>query len=104
MLDSGCAFVRSIAGSCGALEIRWGRGRRVFSGLAVVGKSGGLNALIGARAVFFIVDLCSTTFPLLAENFCVSFYRRRLRVLPLSLTKLLHVFESFPIVNSTVAV
>ena len=47
---------------------------------------------------FFIVDLCSTTFPLLAVNFCVSFYRRRLRVLPLSLSKLLHVFESFPIV------
>ena len=54
--------------------------------------------------VFFIVDLCSTTFPLLAVNFCVSFYRRRLRVLPSSWTKLLHEFESFPIVNSTVAV
>ena len=54
--------------------------------------------------VFFIVDLCSTTFHVLALNFRVSFYRRRLRVLPLSLTKLLHVFESFPTVNSTVAV
>ena len=63
VLVSGCAFVRSIAGSCGVLEIRWGRGRRVFSGLAVVGKSEGLSAPIGARAIFFTVDLCSATFP-----------------------------------------
>ena len=63
VLDSGCAFVRSIAGSCGVLEIRWGRGRRVFSGLAVVGKSEGLSAPKGAPAVFLTVDLWSTTFP-----------------------------------------
>ena len=63
VLDSGCASVRSTAGSCGALEICWGRGRRVFSGLAVVGKSEGLSAPKGAWAIFFTVDLCSATFP-----------------------------------------
>ena len=60
--------VRSAAGSCGALEICWDRGLRVFGGLAVVGKSEGLNTPTGARALFFTVDLCSATF-LLAVTF-----------------------------------
>ena len=53
--------VRSAAGSCGALEICWDRGLRVFGGLAVVGKSEGLSTPAGARALFFTVDLSSTT-------------------------------------------
>ena len=42
----------SAAGGCEALEICGGRGLRVLSGLVVVGKGEGLNALIGARAFF----------------------------------------------------
>ena len=45
-------MVGSAAGGCEALEICGGRGLRVLSGLAVVGKGEGLNALIGARASF----------------------------------------------------
>ena len=56
--------VRSAAGSCGTLEICWDRGLRVFGGLAVVGKSEGLSTPMGARALFFTVDLSSTTFHL----------------------------------------
>ena len=42
----------SAAGGCEALEICGGRGLRVLSGLAVVGKGEGLSAPIGARALF----------------------------------------------------
>ena len=60
----------SAAGVCVVLEIRWDRGRRVLSGLAIVGKSEGLSIPIGARALpFFIVDLCSTTLSLVSRKF-----------------------------------
>ena len=61
--------VRSAAGSCGTLEICWDRGLRVFGGLAVVGKSEGLTTPIGARALFFAVDLSSTTLHLTSLDF-----------------------------------
>ena len=61
--------VGSAAGSCGVLEIRWGRGRRVFSGLAVVGKSEGLNAPIGARVYFSPWIYALLLSPLTSPNF-----------------------------------
>ena len=73
--------VRSAAGSCGTLEICWDRGLRVFGGLAVVGKSEGLTTPIGARALFFAVDLSSTTLNLIGLNFLSLTCRRRLEVL-----------------------
>ena len=73
--------VRSAAGSCGTLEICWDRGLRVFGGLAVVGKSEGLITPTGARALFFTVDLSSTTLNLTSLNFLSLTYRRRLEVL-----------------------
>ena len=62
--------VGSAAGGCEALEICGGRGLRVFSGLAVVGKGEGLSAPIGARAFFspWIYALLPFTF-LLAVSF-----------------------------------
>ena len=73
--------VRSAAGSCGTLEICWGRGLRVFGGLAVVGKSEGLTTLVGARALFFTVDLSSTTLHLTSLDFLSLIYCRRLEIL-----------------------
>ena len=71
----------SAAGGCGALEIRWGRGRRVFSGLAVVGKSEGLNAPIGARAYFSPWIYALLPSPLTSLNFLSLNYCRRREVL-----------------------
>ena len=73
--------VRSAAGSCGTLEICWDRGLRVFGGLAVVGKSEGLTTPIGARALFFAVDLSSTTLHLTSLDFLSLRYCRRLEIL-----------------------
>ena len=72
--------MRSAAGSCWTLEICWDRGLRVFGGLAVVGKSEGLNTPTGARALFLIVELSSTTLHLISLNFLSLTYRRRLEV------------------------
>ena len=73
--------MRSAAGSCWTLEICWDRGLRVFGGLTVVGKSEGLSTPMGARALFFTVDLSSTTLHLTSRNFLSLTYRRRLEIL-----------------------
>ena len=74
-------FSRSVAGSCGTLEICWDRGLRVFGGLAVVGKSEGLTTPTGARALFFAVDLSSTTLHLTSLDFLSLRFCRRLEIL-----------------------
>ena len=71
----------SAASVCVVLEIRWDRGRRVLSGLAIVGKSEGLSTPIGARALFFTVDLSSTTLHLTSLDFLSLRYCRRLEIL-----------------------
>ena len=73
--------MRPVAGSYGALEICWDRGLRVFGGLAVVGKSEGLTTPTGARALFFTVDLSSTTLHLTSLDFLNLGYCRRLEIL-----------------------
>ena len=73
--------VSSATGGCGTLEICWDRGLRVFGGLAVVGKSEGLTTPIGARALFFAVDLSSTTLHLTSLDFLSLRYCRRLEIL-----------------------
>ena len=72
---------RSAAGSCGTLEICWDRGLKVFGGLAVVGKSEGLTTPIGARALFFTVDLSSTTLHLTSLDLLSLTYCHRLEFL-----------------------
>ena len=61
----------SAAGVCVVLEIRWDRGRRVLSGLAIVGKSEGLRTPIGARALpfFYRGSMLYYPFPLLSRKF-----------------------------------
>ena len=68
--------MRSAAGSCGTLEICWDRGLRVFGGLAVVGRSEGLTTPTGGRALFFAVDLSSTTLHLTSLDFLSLSYCR----------------------------
>ena len=72
---------RSTAGGCRTPEICWDRGLRVFGGLAVVGKSEGLTTPVGARALFFAVDLSSTTLHLTSLDFLSLNYCRRLEML-----------------------